>query len=54
MIANVYNDAIRWAFALKDKLHALAQLNDGGSIVNDGGSIVYADDKGIMMDVPLT
>ncbi len=51
-ISNIYN-AISWAFAFKDKLHALAQLNDGDSNVNNGGSIVYADDNGIMMDVPL-
>ncbi len=55
MIANVYDVAISWAFASKDKLHTLAQLDDGDSIVNnDGGSIVYADDNGIMMDIPLT
>ncbi len=53
VIANVYDDAISWDFASKDKLHALAQLNDGDSIVNDGGSIVYADDNSIMIDVPL-
>jgi hypothetical protein len=40
MIANVYDDAISWAFASKDKLHTLAQLDDGDSIVNHGGSIV--------------
>ncbi len=54
MIANVYNNSISWAFASKDKLHTLAQLDDGDSIVKDSGSIVYADDSGIMMDVPLT
>ncbi len=53
MIANVYDDAIIWAFASKGKLHTLPQLYDGDSIVNNGGSIVYADDSGIMMDVPL-
>ncbi len=53
MIANVYDDAISWAFALKDKLHKLAQLNNGGSIVNNSGSIEFTND-GVTMDVPLT
>jgi hypothetical protein len=53
MIANVYDDAISWAFALKDKLHKLAQLDDGDSIVNDGGSIEFII-GGVTMDVPLT
>jgi hypothetical protein len=53
MIANVYDDAISKTFALKGKIHPLAQLDDGDFIVNDGGPIVYADDNGIMMDVSL-
>jgi hypothetical protein len=54
MIANVYNDAISWAFASKDKLRVLAQLDDGDYVINNDGFIVYADDDCIMMDVPLT
>jgi hypothetical protein len=53
MIANVYDDAISWAFTLKDKLHELAQLDDGDSIVNNGGSIEFTN-GGVTMDVPLT
>jgi hypothetical protein len=54
MITNIHDNAISWAFASKDMLCALAQLDDVDSIVNDGGAIVYADDNGIVIDVPLT
>jgi hypothetical protein len=53
VIANVYNNATHWAFALKDKLKDLTQFDDGKPIVTYG-SFVYADENGITMDVPLT
>ena len=41
-IASVYDDTISWAFASKDKLHDLAQLDDGSPIkfVDDNGFIL--------------
>jgi hypothetical protein len=54
MISKVYDDTITWAFASKDKIHDLAQINGGSLIVNDDGVVVFADDSGITLDVPLT
>ncbi len=54
MMSKVYADTVNWAFASKDKLRDLAQIDDGTSIVDDDGGIVYADIDGITLDVPLT
>jgi hypothetical protein len=54
MMSKVYEDTINWAFALKDKLHDLAKVDGGSSIVDDIGDIVYADGNGNTLDVPLT
>ena len=54
MMSKVYNDTINWAFASKDKLHNLAKVDGGSSIVDDNGGIVYADGDSNTLDVPLT
>ena len=41
-IASVYDDTISWAFASKDKLRDLAQLNDGRPLK-------YVDDNGFTL-----
>ena len=54
MMSRVYDDTINWAFASKDKLRDLAQIDEDSSIVGDNGGIVYADNDGIPLDVPMT
>ena len=54
MMSRVYDDMINWAFASKDKLRDLAQIDEDSSIVGDNGGIVYADNDGIPLDVPMT
>jgi hypothetical protein len=54
MMSKVYDDTIKWAFTLKEKLRDLAQIDGGSSIVDDNGGIIYAYDDGITLDVPLT
>ena len=54
MVSKVYDDTINWAFASKDKLHDLAHVHGGSSIVDDDGGIVYINGDDITVDVPLT
>ena len=54
MMSRVYDDMINWAFASKDKLRDLAQIDEDSSIVGDNGGIVYADNDVITLDVPMT
>ena len=39
MMSRVYDDMINWAFASKDKLRDLAQIDEDSSIVGDNGGI---------------
>jgi hypothetical protein len=43
MMFKVYDDTINWAFASKDKLRDLAQVDNGSSIVDEDGGIVYVN-----------
>ena len=54
MMSKVYDNTINWTFVSKDKLHELAKVNGGSSIVDDNGGIVYSDSDGKTLDVPLT
>jgi len=54
MISKVYDDTVHWAFASKDKLRELAQLDSGSSIIDDDGGVVYVHGDDITLDVLLT
>ena len=55
MMSMVYEDAKNWAFALKDKLRDLAQVDNGcSSIVDEDGGIIYINGDDMTLDVPLT
>ena len=54
MMSKVYDDTINWAFASKDKLRDLAQVDNGSSIVDEDGGIIYINGDDMTLDVPLT
>jgi hypothetical protein len=54
MMSKVYDDTINWAFASKDKLCDLAQVDNGSLIIDEDGGIVYINGDDMTLDVPLT
>jgi hypothetical protein len=55
MMSKAYDDTINWAFASKDKLRDLAQVDNGcSSIVDEDGGIIYINGDDMTLDVPLT